>query len=412
MDRFFDDNRATRLVTTGLAAALSLWSANPAAADTVVNCTANPGALRAALANAQFGDTLQIAGRCRGTYTLETSLTLTGTGTAVLDGTGRGTVLTIVAGVRVVLNQLVVTGGASVAPTAVGGIANSGDLQVIRSTIIGNTATGGAVATGGIHSAPGTTASLLLSSSAVLDNRATVVASGPASATGGVRTEGTLTLSKTEVRSNSAFVSSPVANRAFGGMAIGAGQGLVYGAVIRDNTARAEHTGTTGSGLVAGAIAGITHLPSPDELVIGKTIIQGNRAVAVSAVGSGAAGGLLTRITTVTGTDVSGNTAEAGTFSAGGVVNHDAPMVFENGSIQGNVASATDSGGLAAGGMVTGYLGPASTALIGSTVVNNTAVGADSVGGLYLVSPNGSYTLEQSKVDMNTPFDCNFACQP
>jgi hypothetical protein len=412
MERSFDKNRAIRLVTTGLAAALSLWSANPAAADTVVNCTANPAALQAALANAQLGGTLQISGRCRGTYTIETSLKLIGTGTAVLDGKGRGPVLTIVAGVRVVLDQLVVTGGASVAPTAVGGIANSGDLQVMRSTIIGNSATGGAVAIGGIHSAPGATASLLLSGSTVLDNRATVVTSGPASATGGVRTEGTVAMSKTEVRGNSAFVRSAVANRAFGAMAIGAGQGFIYGAVVRDNTARAEHTGTTGSGLVAGAIAGITHLPSPDELIIGKSVIHGNQAVAVSAVGSGAAGGLLTRMTTVTGTDVSGNTAEAGTFSAGGVVNHDAPMVFENGSIQGNLAFATEPGGLAAGGMVTGYLGPASTALIGSTVVNNRAAGADSVGGLYLVSPNGSYTLEQSKVDMNNPFDCNFACQP
>jgi len=412
MEKFYDKHRATRLVTTGLAAALSLWSANPAAADTVVDCTRNPEALHAALASAWPGDTLQIAGRCRGTYTLETSLTLIGNGSAVIDGKGKGPVLTIVAGVRVILDQLVVTGGASVAPTAVGGIANSGDLQVIRSTIIGNAATGGAVATGGIHSGPGATASLLLSSSAVVDNRATVVTSGPASATGGVRTEGTLTLSKTEVRGNSAFVRSAVANRAFGAMAIGAGQGFVYGAVIQDNTARAEHTGTTGSGLVAGAIAGITHLPSPDELVIGKTIIQGNRAVAVSVVGSGAVGGLLTRITTVTGTEVIGNTAEAGTFSVGGVVNHDAPMVFEHGSIQGNVASATESGGLAAGGMVTGYLGPASTALIMSSVVGNHASGADSVGGLYQVTPNGSYMLEKSKVDGNTPFDCNFACQP
>ena len=412
MDRFYGEHRATRLVTMGLAAALSLWYANPASADTVVSCLLNPDALHAALASAEPGDRLLIAGRCRGTYTLEKSLTLTGLLGAVLDGKGKGPVLTIVAGVRVVLDQLVVTGGASVAPIAVGGIANSGDLQVIRSTIIGNIATGSAAATGGIHSAPGTTASLLLSSSAVLDNRATVVSGGPASATGGVRTEGTVTLKRTEVRNNSAFVSSADANRAFGGMVIGAGQGFVYGAIIRDNTARAEHTGTTGSGLVAGAIAGLTHLPSPDELVISETIIQGNRAVAVSAVGSGAAGGLLTRITTVTGTAVIGNTAEAGTFAGGGVVNHNAPMRFENGSIQGNLASATEPGGLAAGGMVTGYLGPASTALVLSSVVDNAAHGADAVGGLYQVSTNGSYMLENSNVDRNTPFDCNFACQP
>jgi hypothetical protein len=412
MDRFFDENSATRLVATGLAAALSLWSANPAAADTVVNCILNPEALHGALASAEPDDTLYIAGKCRGTYTLEKSLTLTGIVSAVLDGKGKGPVLTIVAGVRVVLDQLVVTGGASVAPTAVGGIANSGDLQIIRSTIIGNVATGSAVATGGVHSGPGTTASLLLSNSSVLNNRATVVSSGPASATGGVRTEGAVTLKRTEVLGNSAFTRSAVVNRAFGGMVIGAGQGFVSGAVIQGNTARAEHTGTTGSGLVAGAIAGLTHLPSPDELVIAGTLIQGNVAVAVSAVGSGAAGGLLTRITTVTGTAVIGNAAEAGTFSGGGVVNHNAPMVFENGSIQGNLAVATDPGGLAAGGMVTGYLGPASTSLITSSVVGNTAVGADAVGGLYQVSPNGSYMLEQSQVDLNIPFDCNFSCQP
>ena len=136
-----------RARTTGAAAAV-LMLTTAASADTTVNCTRNPAALQPALAAARPGDTLRIEGRCVGTYIIDKSVTLDGKTNAVIDGNGQGPVLRIVAGVNVVLDRIVVTGGASLAPAAVGGIANAGHLQVRRSQVTGNTAVGEVRATG------------------------------------------------------------------------------------------------------------------------------------------------------------------------------------------------------------------------------------------------------------------------
>jgi hypothetical protein len=409
---------STRRKSENRAAAVStvlttfLW-ATTASAATTVDCTKNPGALASALTAAAPGDMLQIEGTCRGTYTIERSVTLSGMSNAVVDGNGYGPVLTIVAGIHVVLENLIVTGGASLAPVAVGGIVNNGDLQINRSKVMGNRATGVSLATGGIVSGPLATASLSLDQSEVVDNSATAVSTSSASVTGGIRTEGSVTLSRSEVRNNRAFASTQALNRAFGGMVIGAGPGYLVGTTVSDNVARSEHTGLTGAGLVAGAIGGVTHLPGNDQLVIANSIIRGNRASAVSAVGSGAAGGMVNRFTMITGTQVVGNIAEAGTFAAAGIANHNAALVLEKSTIKQNIATATEANGLAAGGIATGYLGVASTTLNKSSVVENLAYGDDAVGGLYLVNPTGSYVFDGSLVDRNMPVDCNFlGCQP
>ena len=132
---------ARMTVMPGLVAVISLPAA-PAAADTVVRCTGNPSALQPALAAASAGDTLRIEGTCRGTFVVDRNLTLSGKDNATLDGNGAGPVLSIGAGTRVVVETLTVTGGVSSAPVAVGGIANAGRLEMRRSTVKGNVATG------------------------------------------------------------------------------------------------------------------------------------------------------------------------------------------------------------------------------------------------------------------------------
>ena len=405
--------RTRRICRPLLLAVISLSAAHVASAATSVNCTSNPGALHAALVAAAPGDTLQIEGTCPGTYILEKNLTLTGKADAAIDGHGNGPVLTVVAGVHVVLDGLIVKGGASTASFAVGGISNSGDLRMTRSRVTGNAARGVDRATGGIESGPIDTASIELDRTEVFDNSATVVTSGSASAAGGMRTEGRVMLSRSEVRNNSAFASTASVSRAFGGLAIGAGPGYLDRTTVSNNVARSEHTGGTGSGFLAGATGGIIHLSSNDQLVIDKSLIERNRGYAVSAVGSGAAGGMTSRFTRITGTDVVGNFAEAGTLAAGGIANHNAVLVLDKSNIAGNIASVTEAAGTAAGGVATGYLGVASTKLTKSSVVHNSASGGGAIGGLYRVDGNGAYELTKSDVDRNTPVDCNFAgCQP
>jgi hypothetical protein len=397
-----------------LACAAALLSGNSTSAQTIVNCAANPGALAAELAAATPGSTLTIAGTCRGVYTIDRSLTLVGKSGAVIDGGGMGTVLSIVAGVHVTIDTLIITGGASGATDAVGGIANSGGLQIRRSTVTGNAARGVNSATGGIRSGPLATSWLTLEDSAVVDNSGTVLSAASGTATGGIRTDGPVTLLRTNVSHNRAYASTGLNNRALGGMAIGPGPGYMHRITVKDNFAQSEHTGSTGStasGPVAGAIGGITHFPSHDDLMIDSSLIHGNRAIASSAISSGAVGGMVNRFT-LTNTDVIGNTAQAGTFAAGGIANQATVLALESTNVVDNTATATEPGGVAAGGVSTGYLGPASTSILLGKVNGNIAHGVDVAGGLYRVAGNGSYVLEQVAIGGNLPIDCNFqGCQ-
>lgn len=413
--KFHEGNR----FIPGLLAVAALLATDVASADTDVNCGRDRGALHSAISAASSGDTLRIEGTCLGTYTINKSLTLMGKTNAALDGNGRGPVLTIVAGVHVVLDTLIVKGGAAMAPVAVGGISNSGHLQLRQSKVVGNTAVGETRAAGGIESGPVTTASLSLDQSEIMDNTASAVTSGSAFVYGGIRTDGPVVLSRTQVRNNTAFASTEGLNRAFGGIAFGAGPGFVDRTVIRDNTARSEHRGSTGASLpLAGAIGGFAHLPSNDELVIDESVIEDNRGFAVSGVSSAAAGGgslagTSTRTTTMTRTDVIHNVAESGSYSVGGIANNNVVLVLENSNITNNTASASEATGLAAGGVATGFLDVAHTTITRSSLVENAAHGLDAVGGLYQVSGKGSHVVERSTIERNSPIDCNFAgCQP
>ena len=89
------------------------------------------------------GDTILVRGICVGNYAIDRDLTVAGRGT--LDGGGNGTVLTVGAGVHVIIRRLLITNGNG---EFGGGIANHGSLTLTgSSSVSGNVASdgGGAV---------------------------------------------------------------------------------------------------------------------------------------------------------------------------------------------------------------------------------------------------------------------------
>jgi hypothetical protein len=123
----------------GAAALLSSGAAGVAATQTSVDCGAGAN-LQAAINAAPKGSTIQISGRCVGSFTIAKNLALKGISDAVLDGAGSqaapsGTILTISAG-KVRLSSLRVTGGFS--ENGVGGVLNDGSLTLSHVTVSGN----------------------------------------------------------------------------------------------------------------------------------------------------------------------------------------------------------------------------------------------------------------------------------
>lgn len=157
------------LCATLTATVVALGAASPGHAATIVNCTADPTALAAAVANPSDGDTLAIQGVCKGTFTIAHSLTLVGEPGATLDGEGAGTVLTVDPGRTVAVSSLTITNGGGL----VGGVHNNGGLlSLFDSTVSGNNATVGQFqnGAGGILNQGGT---LVLTNSTVSGNSAT-----------------------------------------------------------------------------------------------------------------------------------------------------------------------------------------------------------------------------------------------
>lgn len=216
---FTQESRAARRpwVQAALAAtagAVSLIGVVPAtaAAHTVVNCRADPAALRNAIASAPAGATLRVEGTCIGPFGVGKNLTLIGLRGAVLDGNHTGAAVSVTGAVQVRLEGLTITHGNgssgsggginnfggtltldhstvrnNVANTAGGGINNQGTLTLNDSTVRNNTAGQG----GGIENA---NATLTLNHSTVLYNSAQLG--------GGIDNQGTQTLNNSAVRGN------------------------------------------------------------------------------------------------------------------------------------------------------------------------------------------------------------------
>ena len=150
------------------------------------------GSLQGAARRAVTGDRLTLQGICLGSATIRQDLEIVGvgdgtSGTPTLDGVGKGTVVTIKAGVTVTLRGLTVRAG-------VRGIENHGDLTLDGVVVEGNR---GEQVGAGIHNAEGATLRLT-GSSVIRRNTATMTG-------GGVLNAGTL-----ELRDASAIVRNTV----------------------------------------------------------------------------------------------------------------------------------------------------------------------------------------------------------
>jgi hypothetical protein len=294
-----------------------------------VDCVADPKALAAALASPslQDGTTLAITGTCTGTFDIGHSLTLAGSGGAVLDGQGGGTVLTIEPGRTVDVSRLTIKGGhGSTGSIAIGGIYNQGTLRLEDSTVSGNKAD---------------------------------VSSG---AVGGIVNVGTLTLIHSSLSGNSAAVNVPP-GFAFGGILNNGALTLAQSAVSGNS---ATATGTSGP---RNARGGIENVGPNATMTITDSSVNGNSASAPSS----ASGGILNAATlTLTRSTVSGNSASSDGGAVGGIANNPgaplppAKLTVRDSTVSGNNASST--GGSAVGGI---FNGNATITLTNSVVVNN-----------------------------------------
>lgn len=119
-----------------LAFALSVTGATAMAAERVV--MPGPGALAGAIVNAQAGDVLRLEpGRYSGPVVIDRPLTLTGGDGVVVDGAGKGTVITVAAP-GVTIDGLTVTGSGAAASTLDAGIKllKGGDGAVVSNNIL------------------------------------------------------------------------------------------------------------------------------------------------------------------------------------------------------------------------------------------------------------------------------------
>jgi len=245
-----------------------------------------------AVGQAVAGDTIQIAaGLYRERVTLTTGLRLVGAGAGatVLDGGGRGAVLTTAPAWPVTLSGVTLRNGSDRgAATFGGGIANNGGiLTVTASLITANHAFNG----GGIFNGDGTLT--------VIDS--TISANSAVSFGGGiVNLLGRVTVRDSTIRDNSTEGDG-------GGIATSTGVGVsVLASTISGNSARQ-----------GGGIANLM----PSTLAVAASTISANHA---SVAGGGIANTNPQGPQTVTGTILAGNTAGvaasdcAGTLTSGG----------------------------------------------------------------------------------------------
>ena len=453
--------RTGRLVkATGGAGAVALIVAfapatmASAAPSVSVSCASGGAGLVAAVnaANAAGGGTINLAAGCdyalttadngeNGLPIVTTVITVNGNGASV-DGTGtvRDFEVDGPAG-SLTLNNVAVTGGSA---DNGGGIANiGGTVTLNRSQVTGNTATG---AGGGIASAtfdPASVARLTLNNTSVTDNSQTLPPSmeGTGGLGGGgiVTILGVATLNSSEVNGNTAMgmVGGGIANGdyfSFTGTASfltlnksqvdhnsapnagGGGIQNLLGTVTLNSTEVDANTSLNGGGIASGP-GFMAVPPSTSHLVLNKSEVDGNTAIAPVPQPGGEGGPPIASGGIANGGDAVLNNSEVDNnvarFTSGaGIVNHGS-MTLNKTDVDDNIAAG--HGVLASGGgiinAVGGPQGPANTGILtlNNSEVNNNRSGGDGGGianGIPLGGPmplvGGSVTLNHSEVTGNT----------
>ena len=327
------------------------------------------GSLRAELAAAHAGDTINFAPSTYGTINLTsgslqvaTSVNINGPGAkkVTVSGDDQSTVFEVQGGVTATISGLTVTDGLSDLPASNGGggIADYGNLTLSGDVITGNTALGHVGTSGGL-----------------VGNGGGVLAGGPVTITGST------------ISGNSAFVGGGVASLGAPvtiiGSTISGNSG--YGAGVASSTGTLTVTGSTisgnsGSGITAGGFGngGFT----PGAVTITGSTISGNSAS--SGGGIDDLGGPLT----IAASTISGNSAQAG-----GGINSQGGLVTLTASTVSNNISSFERGGIDSTGSVS---------LTACTVSGNTGGGVGIYGTPYLPGPIPTLTVTGSTISGNT----------
>lgn len=345
-----------------------------ARAATTVDCEKG-GDLQAAIDAASAGATLKVKGTCTGTFVIDKDLTLEGKGkgAATFDGNGAGPVVTVLPDATVALEKLTITGGAgtTVSPAAgvfiaTGGIYSEGDLTLHKTKVTANSAE-------------------------AMGEGAFVVAVGGVWNAG----DGGLTLIKSEVRANTAISAGVGGVGAIGGIrnstpdVVGAGALTLRKSRVSGNSATIDGAGVGPFPL----IFSLGGLQSFGATAFEKSTMSGNTATCsgtgiVSCTGGMEVGTIPFSVTsnqvTFSKTTVAGNSAWASAatpfdlvYAQGGIINFGAAVTLTRSTVERNNAAAAGAGpAVAVGGiktLSTGLSPPASLNLGESTVRRNSA---------------------------------------
>jgi hypothetical protein len=368
---------ALAAVLASASAAALIWAGQAAAQQTITVCASGCQytTIQEAINHASNGATIQIgagtyggfeAGRVQPSVRLEGA----GAGKTIISGGGAGTVVRIVGG-PVSISGVTITDGDGAGnpeggPTEAGGIFNEGALTLNNSTVSGNTA---GFSGGGIENRR----ELTLNNSTVSDNSADFEGGGiynEGAFIEGSQQEhfGTLTLNNSTVSGNTSGV--------FGG-GITNREGI---ATVNNSAISGNHAGEGGGGVFGFGLTTLNHSTvSENTANFGGGIYD-----RPAPFGGGEA-------TTLKDSTVSDNHAER---YGGGIFHERGADALENSSVSGNTA------GLEGGGI---FNEEGTVRLTNSGVSGNTAA---VLGGGILNRPEGTVTLEDSKVTRNLPNNC------
>jgi hypothetical protein len=371
-------------ISSGLAALLLLLGAFPAFGGTitVVNTDdSGPGSLRAAIASAAPGDSINFSLTYPATISLLTTLTLgpnvtiQGPGASNLTISGQDSVVVFLlnAGGIATLSGLTIARGSSLLGGGIfnagtltltdcnvsgnlqgtqlgGGIFNAGDLTLNNSTVSTNSAgLGPNHFGGGIYNFQG---NVILNNSSVADNTA-------GDSGGGIyNSSGSLTANTSVVFGNSAGGSS------FGGGIFSSSGPLI----LTNSTISGNFAGDSGGGIFIDTLSSVSLF---------------NSTVADNTAGN-SGGGLSARTTDPAGSALTNSTLSGNVSRFGGGIDNDGTLTVINSTVSGNVALHTSG---PAGGGISSRLGPpaASLALRHSIVASNGGGNCD------LVEAEGSF---------------------
>jgi hypothetical protein len=370
--RIFNSNICRILFATCLSALCLAALSAEAATITVMNTNdSGAGSLRAALASAANGDTIDATGisgailLTSGELTVDKSVTINGPGAANLavDGNATSRVFQVGSGTTVTIAGLTIANGAGYFG---GGIyTDSSTLTINNCVLSGNSATGSFG--GGIY----TDSSTLTINNCILSGNSAAV-------TGGAIINSDFTVAGGAILTiNNSTLS--------GNSAVGRGGGI-------ENSGTLEINNSILSGNSGGAIFnGVSINNVPGTVTVNNSTLSGNSGFVGGGIGN--AGTL-----TINNSTLSGNSA---TLSGGGIWNRDSTLTINNSTLSGNSA-IFQGGGI--------FNGTGGTIELTGTILNAGASGENiaNVGGTVtsldynLSSDNGGGVLTATGDQINT----------